>query len=550
MSAELKSDLQLEIGHVLFMDVVGYSQLLINDQSEILQQLNEIVRDTPHFREAEAAGKLIRLPTGDGMALVFFNNPEAPAQCALEISRALKDHPQIAVRMGVHSGPVNSVSDVNDRSNVTGAGINMAQRVMDCGDAGHILLSKRLADDLAQYRHWQPHLHELREFTVKHGVSLQLVNLYTDEVGNPEVPAKLKLLRQEEPATKVTRSTERSAGRNRLLFFAALLLALILVVGLWKFSHRTSSKPSAAPIAEVATPTPRMDSKSVAVLPFENLSSDKENAFFAQGIQDEIITTLSKISGLKVISRTSTANYKSKPENLPDIARELRVSNILEGSVQKSGDRVHINVQLIQADTDGHLWAQSYDRQLTDIFSVEAEVAKSIADSLSATLSPQEKAQVESKPTNNADAYVLYLRAREYQSRPDNLPEDLQSAARLYEQTIGLDPAFALAHARLSAVTSGIYHWFEPTAAVAQKARNEANKALMLQPNLGEGHLALGLYLYYIDGNYERALFELDLAARTLPNDGDVGLFTAAVQRRQGHLATCIAAYKHAEAID
>ena len=288
MSAELKPDLQLEIAHVLFMDVVGYSQLLINDQSEILQQLNEIVRETPHFREAEAAGKLIRLPTGDGMALVFFNNPEAPAQCALEISRALKDHPRIPVRMGVHSGPVNSVSDVNDRSNVTGAGINMAQRVMDCGDAGHILLSKRVADDLAQYRHWQPHLHELREFTVKHGVSLQLVNLYTDEVGNPEVPVKLKRLRQEEPATKVTSPTERSGGK-RLFIFAALLLALILVIGFWTFSHRTPSKPVAAPIAEgaTATPAPRLDSKSVAVLPFENLSSDKENAFFAQGIQDD-----------------------------------------------------------------------------------------------------------------------------------------------------------------------------------------------------------------------------------------------------------------------
>src|SRR3989440_5550572 len=469
MSAQLKPDLQLEIGHVLFMDVVGYSQLLINDQSEILHQLNEIVRETPHFREAEAAGKLIRLPTGDGMALVFFNNPEAPAQCALEISRALKDHPQIAVRMGVHSGPVNSVSDVNDRSNVTGAGINMAQRVMDCGDAGHILLSKRLADDLAQYRHWQPYLHELREFTVKHGVSLQLVNLYTDEVGNPEVPVKLKRLGPEESATKVTGPTERS-GRKRLFIFAPLLVALILVIGLWKFSPRTSSKPAASPITAGATvtPPPRLDTKSVAVLPFENLSSDKENAFFAQGIQDEIITTLSKISGLRVISRTSTASYKSKPENLPDIGRELQVANILEGSVQKSGDRVHINVQFIQAENDAHLWAQSYDRQLTDMFSVEAEVAKSIADSLSATLSPQEKERVEAKPTNNPDAYVLYLRARQYQTRPDNLLQDFESAIRLYDQAIALDPTFALAHARLSATESTIYHFFEPTEARKQ----------------------------------------------------------------------------------
>ncbi len=293
-----------------------------------------------------------------------------------------------------------------------------------------------------------------------------------------------------------------------------------------------------------------VDSKSVAVLPFENLSSDKENAFFAQGIQDEIITTLSKIGGLRVISRTSTANYKSAPENLPEIARELRVANVLEGSVQKSGDRVHINVQLIQADTDAHLWAQSYDRQLIDIFAVEAEVAKRIADALSATLSPQEKARVEIKPTENSDAYVLYLRGREYQTRPDNFLQDFRSAARFYEQAIALDPNFALAHARLSAVTSQIYHWFEPTEANKQKAHAEAMESLRLQPNLGEGHAALGLYLYYEEADYEGALRELRLAAEALPNDGDVGLYIAAVLRRQGRFTEAIAAYKRAEAID
>jgi TolB-like protein len=293
-----------------------------------------------------------------------------------------------------------------------------------------------------------------------------------------------------------------------------------------------------------------VDSKSVAVLPFENLSSDKENAFFAQGIQDEIITTLSKIGGLRVISRTSTANYKSAPENLPEIARELRVANVLEGSVQKSGDRVHINVQLIQADTDAHLWAQSYDRQLIDIFAVEAEVAKRIADSLSATLSPQEKARVETKPTENSDAYVLYLRGREYQTRPDNFLQDFRSAAHFYEQAIALDPNFALAHARLSAVTSQIYHWFEPTEANKQKAHAEAMESLRLQPNLGEGHAALGLYLYYEEADYEGALRELRTAAEALPNDGDVGLYIAAVLRRQGRFTEAIAAYKRAEAID
>ena len=290
--------------------------------------------------------------------------------------------------------------------------------------------------------------------------------------------------------------------------------------------------------------------KSVAVLPFENLSSDKENAFFAQGIQDEIITTLSRISGLRVISRTSTARYSSAPENLPEIARQLRVSNVLEGSVQKAGDRVHINVQLIRADNDAHLWAQSYDRQLIDIFGVEAEVAKSIADSLQATLSPQEKARVETKPTTNADAYVLYLRGRDYQRRPDNLLQDFQTAINFYDQAIKLDPKFALAHARLSATASVMYHFFEPTENWKQKADAEALESLRLQPNLGEGHLALGLYHYYIEGDYDAALRELKLAAEVLPNDGDVGLYIAAIQRRRGDLKQALAAYQHAEQID
>src|SRR6476659_7279188 len=199
---------------------------------------------------------------------------------------------------------------------------------------------------------------------------------------------------------------------------AIIVAAAVLAAALLAFQFVRTRQPATAELPKQSAPTATTD-KSVAVLPFENLSSDKENAFFAQGIQDEIITTLSRISGLRVISRTSTAHYKSAPENLPEIARQLRVSNVLEGSVQKVGDRVHINVQLIQVDTDAHLWAQSYDRQLTDIFGVEGEVAMSIAESLRATLSPQEKARVETKPTSNADAYVLYLRGRDYQTRPD-----------------------------------------------------------------------------------------------------------------------------------
>jgi TolB-like protein/Flp pilus assembly protein TadD len=352
------------------------------------------------------------------------------------------------------------------------------------------------------------------------------------------------LRRSEEVAPRESKTRKPGSKWTAVIVTAAVLAAALLA---FQFV-RTGRSPAIEPPKQTA-PTATLD-KSVAVLPFENLSSDKENAFFAQGIQDEIITTLSKISGLRVISRTSTARYNSAPENLPEIARQLRVSNVLEGSVQKVGDRVHINVQLIQADTDAHLWAQSFDRQLTDIFSVEAEVAKSIADSLQATLSPQEKARVETKPTTNADAYVLYLRGRDYQTRPDNLLQDFRSAINLYDQAIKLDPKFALAHARLSATASIVYHFFEPTKSWKQKADAEALESVRVQPNLGEGHVALGLYHYYIEGDYDAALRELALAAEALPNDGDVGLYIAAVLRRRGDFTRALDAYKHAEEID
>src|SRR6266853_626497 len=322
MAAETPTHSELEIGHVLFMDVVGYSKLLINEQREIQAQLTQIVRGTEHFRAAEAASKLIRLPVGDGMALVFFNSPEAPVQCALEISEALKAHPHLKLRMGIHSGPVSGVTDVNDRSNVAGAGVNMAQRVMDCGDAGHILLSKRVAEDLGQYRHWQPYLHDLGDCQVKHDVTVSVVNLYTDEAGNSALPAKFAAAQQEKVAPEAGRVA--AAGRSKSWFIGLAALAAILLAGaVWFFARQNALKttnastntspPTTATNGQVATPAPAIDNKSVAVLPFENLSSDKENAFFAQGIQDEIITTLSKISGLRVISRTSTAHYQSAP---------------------------------------------------------------------------------------------------------------------------------------------------------------------------------------------------------------------------------------------
>src|SRR5256714_7287059 len=196
MSAKSSSDVKFEIGHVLFIDIVGYSKLLINEQSEQIQQLKQILRGSEQVRLAEAEGKLLRLPTGDGGALVFRNSPEAPVLCALEISKALKSYPELRVRMGIHSGPVNEISDLNEQANIAGAGINIAQRIMDCGDAGHILLSKHVAEDLEQYPRWRPYLHELGECEVKHGMRVGVVNLYADEAGSPQLPKKFQAIRK------------------------------------------------------------------------------------------------------------------------------------------------------------------------------------------------------------------------------------------------------------------------------------------------------------------------------------------------------------------
>src|ERR1700757_168880 len=328
MPAEVKKEIELEIAHVLFIDIVGYSKRSINDQHAAVEELNEIVRASGQFQKAEAASRLLKIPTGDGMALVFYTSPEAPAQCAVEINRAVKEHPRLQLRMGIHSGPVSGVVDVNERANLAGAGLNMAKRVMDCGDAGHILLSKHVAEDLEEYEKWRAFLHDLGTCEAKHGVRVSVVNLYDDQYGNATLPRKFETL-------------QKRRTRVRWAEVAVALLVLAAIVATFVFFLR---RPTYSALAIVE--------KSIAVLPFENRSRDPENAYFADGIQDEILTRLSKIADLKVISRTSTQHYKSAPTNLPEIGRQLGVAHILEGSVQKSGDAVRVNVQLINAATD------------------------------------------------------------------------------------------------------------------------------------------------------------------------------------------------------
>ncbi|MEY2440406.1 MAG: hypothetical protein QOI34_1791, partial [Verrucomicrobiota bacterium] len=323
MSSEPQSGLSLEIAHVLFMDLVGYSKLLINQQSDLFQRLNQLVRATEQFRRAEAAEKLVRLPTGDGMALAFFTSPDAPVRCAREISAALRSQPDMRLRMGIHSGPVDAVSDVNDRTNVAGAGINMAQRVMDCGDAGHILLSQRVADDLSQYAEWQPHLQDLGEFEVKHGIRIGVVNFCSEGIGNPKVPEKLRRLQKLHAA---------GVRKRRIAWAFAILVAIsVLAFGFWFQGRR---------VAHLVSSASDVFEKSIAVLPLENLSEEKENAFFADGIQDDVLNSLTKVSALKVISRTSVMQYRGAgaARNLREIAQALGVANILEGTVRRIGN--------------------------------------------------------------------------------------------------------------------------------------------------------------------------------------------------------------------
>src|SRR5438067_1993484 len=521
MSVEMGSHRRLEIAHVLLVDIVGYSKLLLNEQSQILDELNEVVRSTEQVRQAQDAGALLLLPTGDGVALIFRSSPEAPAQCALEIARALKNHPKLHLRMGIHSGPVNEVTSADDRANIAGAGINIAQRVMDCGDAGHILLSKHVAEDLESHERWRPYLHDLGEVTVKHGVSVHIVNLYTDDLGDSQVPSKIQ---RERDAKAILARREQSKRRNALIFGS--LIALVAIgLGLFLLRARLLHRPM-----ETA-----MDAKGIAVLPFENFSDDKENAFFADGIQDDILTSLARIKDLRVISRTSVMGYRGAAvHSLREISQALGIANILEGSVRREGNRVVVTVQLIDALKDRHLWANRYDRTLADSLGLQGELAAEIAEALRVTLSPDEKARVETKPTENAEAYVFYLRANQIARNPDTLLEDFKKAEQFYVQAITLDPKFALAHARLASTRAQIYHYYEPLDTWKSKALAEAELALRLQPNLAEAHLALGQCDYWIDQDYERALAEFGTAAVLAPSDGEVGQLIASIERRQG----------------
>ncbi len=533
MSSEVNTEPELEAAHVLFIDAVGYSKLLIKDQRELCDALNRVVKSSQEFRKAAEAGKLVRLPTGDGMILVFTDSPEEPALCALEISKALRTSPRLPLRMGIHSGLVTRVVDVNDRMNVAGAAINIAQRVMSYGDGGHILVSKRTADDLMEYPRWQPYLHEIGECTMKHGVKMVLVNFYKDDVGNPALPNRYKESRD------TVGPKEILAGHRKIASIGAVLIAVIVAA----LGYCVVTKPAGfadrkQPLVSENIIVPE---KSIAVLPFQNLSDDKQHTYtyFADGVQDEILTNLAKVADLKVISRTSVMQYKNiTAQSIREIARNLGVAHILEGTVQQIGDRVHLSAQLIDARTDTHMWADHYDRNLVDVFEIENELAERIVSALQSKLSATEKAAIEEKPTSDLDAYDLYVRAKFLiENAVFNEPKKtkLLEAIGLLEQAVTRDPMFALAYLQLAHAHDQMYSLeFDHTQNRLDLADAAIQTIKHLHPDSGEAHLALAKHLYWGYQNYGAARRELEAAMQRLPNEPLVFLLTGYIDRREG----------------
>src|SRR5438105_1796924 len=492
MSLEIKKEIQLEIAHVLFIDIVGYSKLSINDQRAAIDELNQVVRTSEQFQKAEGAGRLIKIPTGDGMALVFYKSPEEPVECALEISRALKEHSKLQLRMGAHSGPVSGVIDVNGQANLAGAGLNMAQRVMDCGDAGHILLSRHVAEDLEGYEHWRPLLHDLGFCEVKHGVKLQIVNLCTDEAGNRALPAKLRAQRQ-------------GVARTRLILLATSLVLLVDVVAAFvAVSRRAARSSSAAP------------EKSIAVLPFVDMSEKKDEEYFADGLSEELIGMLTTVPELKVPARTSSFYFKGKQTTIADIAKALGVAHVLEGSVRKSGNTLRITAQLIRVDNGYHVWSETYDRKLDDIFQVQDEIASAVVKALKVSLLEGEMPKA--TRAANPEAYALYLQGRSLHYRGTHA--DAQKAITYMEQALKLDPTYAPAWFGLADSLVYDYVYFGGSYQdVHARARAAAETALRLDPKLSDAHLAMGRVLGELEWDWAAADAEFKRTLELDPNN-------------------------------
>jgi adenylate cyclase len=502
MAEASKTNVRLEIAHVLFIDIVGYSARPTDEQRDLIDQLNQAVRSSDEFSRAAAAGRLKKIPTGDGMALIFQDSPEQPIECAVEISRVLKRHPDLPVRMGVHSGPVSAVTDVNGRVNAAGVGINVAQRLMDCGDAGHILLSKRVAEDLQQNSRWRPHLHDLGEVEVKHGERVHVFNFYTDDAGNSDLPKK--------------------------------------VIG-----AAMQSRPVTAPPAKKA---PKSQKPSICVLPFANMSGDAEQEYFSDGISEDIITDLSKISALDVVSRNTAFTFKGKAVDVGQVVSQLKVSHVVEGSVRKAAGRVRISAQLIDAANDSHVWAERYDRDLNDIFAIQDEISHAIVDALKVKLLPDEKKAIEQHGTENVDAYNLFLMARQtYTTGYEGDPRRMDAIIRMCRRAVEIDPNYADAWA-LIALAEVFLRW-----SVGRQSGDgglaAVERALALNPELAEAH-AVKARILSEENRSDEAEREIEIALRLNPESHQVNKIVALLRFRRKKIEEAAAYWEKAVTLE
>ena len=548
----MSADEQRKLAAIMFTDMVGYSALSQRDEKlaqELLEEHRRLLREIfPRFNGSEI--KTI----GDAFLVEFGSALEA-AQCAIEIQRTLakRNHDVpgdrcIELKIGLHIGDV-----VHRDGDVYGDGVNIASRIEPLARPGGICVSMDVERQIrnaleARFEKLVPT--ELKNISVAMDL-FRIVLPWERQI--PEIRSEIR--RGEGQRSEVRKSSRRNF--TPVIVAIAVIAAALLGYGMWRRSARSSMEggaPATTPDSStgLAGARPSIPEKSIAVLPFENLSRDPDNAYFADGIQDEILTRLSKIADLKVISRTSTQHYKSAPENLPEIARLLGVAHILEGSVQKSGEAVRVNVQLIKAASDSHLWADTYDRKLTDIFSVESEVAKAIADQLRAKLTGQEEQVIAAKPTDNVDAYDAYLRGLAYTLKTASTPVNVLGAQKYLKEAVRLDPKFALSWALLSNVEARGYRQqtLQPTVALREEARQAAETALTLQPNLGEAVVAKGYYHYACLKDYDTAVRYFEQARQFLPNSSRIPESLAYVARRRGQWDRSESYFNEAERLD
>ena len=521
MTPYLEPDLKLEIAHVLTIDVVAYSTLLIDEQSRLIAELVRTVKATPRFRQAAAEDKLIKLPTGDGMALIFLSDAEAPIECAMQLAASLKEHPEIRLRMGIHSGPINTIRDVNDRTNLAGAGIDMAQRVMDCGDAGHILVSKRVADDLTPYPRWHRYLHYLGECEVKHGRKVSLFNFYSESFGNAAIPQKVKCI------SKSTK-TPRLVFGGKAIFFGALGLAACLAVGYYVFDREIAPK------------------RSIAVLPFVDLSPAKDQEYFNDGITEQITNSLGKVPGLFVVGRTSAFVLKNR--DVREVGRRLRVSNVIEGSVSGGPNEHRIDVRLVNVNNGYQVWSDAYNSSEKDFLRLQSEVAQKVAVALQVKLGVVETEHFAKPPTDDPEAYDLYLRGRYLLNK--RTAESIQTGLALFQQAIARDPKFALGHAGIADanILLGEYGVISVEAA-AEKAWPEVSAALKINDRLPEGYISRAILFGDFEWNWNAAEADYKRAIELNPNNATAyhwyALQLAQLGRIDEALQEIIAAQKH-----